>query len=466
MEKKKERKMLSSFTILLIIILALAVLSWIIPDVTSATLPDILLAPAFGFYDAKDVCAFVIVLGGFLEIVKRTGALDNGIATLVRKLHGKEEIMIAVIMFIFSIGGTTYGMCEETVPFYLLMATTMVAAGFDTLVGAATIALGAGVGVLGSTINPFCTGAAMSALNAEGIATNVAVVDVLGLILWLTSYAVALFFVLQYAKKVKHDKGSTLLSLQEQEVMQREFLDKEVDKDAELTGNQKFVLVLFALTFVVMIIGFIPWEDLGVTIFAGWSDFLMGNPLGAWYFDEGTTWFLIMSIIIGFVGRIPEKDFVDTFLTGVGGIMPVVLIIATARGATVLMDTTGLGDYIVTVCAQALQGVPAAIYAPVAYLLYIPLSFLVPSTSGLASLSMPIMGGITAELGFSVETMIMIFSAGNGLVNLFTPTSGAIMGGLSIAKVDYPTWLKFVIKPVIAIAVVNIIVVTIAMIVL
>ena len=130
------------------------------------------------------------------------------------------------------------------------------------------------------------------------------------------------------------------------------------------------------------------------------------------------------------------------------------------------MSETGLGEYIVTVCAEALQGVPTFIYAPVAYLLYLPLSFLVPSTSGLASLSMPIMGGITAKLGFSVETMILIFSAGNGLVNLFTPTSGALMGGLSIAKIDYPTWLKFVIKPVIVIALVNIVVVTVAMMVL
>ena len=463
---KKERKMLSSFTILLIIILALAVLSWVIPDVTNATLPNILLAPAFGFYDAKDVCAFVIVLGGFLEIVKLTGALDNGIATLVRKLHGKEEIMIAVIMFVFSIGGTTYGMCEETVPFYLLMASTMVAAGFDTMVGAATIALGAGVGVLGSTINPFCTGAAISALNEVGIATNAAIIDLIGVALWLTSYAVALFFVLNYAKKVKADKGSTILSLQEQEVMKTEFVEKEVDKNAVLTGKQKTVLVLFALTFVVMIVGFIPWDSFGVEFFLGWSDKLLGNPLGWWYFDEGTTWFLIMSIVIGLVARIPERDFVDTFLAGVGGIMPVVLVIATARGATVLMSETGLGEYIVTVCAEALQGVPTFIYAPVAYLLYLPLSFLVPSTSGLASLSMPIMGGITAKLGFSVETMILIFSAGNGLFNLFTPTSGALMGGLSIAKIDYPTWLKFVIKPVIVIALVNIVVVTVAMMVL
>lgn len=463
---KKERKMLSSFTILLLIILALAVMSWVIPDVTSATLPDIVLAPAFGFYDAKDVCAFVIVLGGFLEIVKHTGALDNGIATLVRKLHGKEEIMIAVIMFVFSVGGTTYGMCEETVPFYLLMASTMVAAGFDTMVGAATIALGAGIGCLGSTINPFCTGAAISALNAEGIATNVGTIDLLGLILWLTSYAVGLYFVLKYAKKVKADKGSTILTLQEQEVMKKEFVDKEVDKDAVITGKQKFVLILFALTFVIMIIGFIPWEDLGVTAFVGWSDFLMGNPLGAWYFDEGTTWFLLMSIVIGIVAAIPESDFVDVFLRGVGDIMPVVLIIATARGATVLMDTTGLGAYIVNVCAEALKGVPAAVYAPAAYLLYIPLSFLVPSTSGLASLSMPIMGGITAKLGFSVETMVMIFSGSIGLVNLFTPTSGALMGGLSIAKVEYPTWIKFVIKPVIAIGIANMIVLTIAMLIL
>ena len=144
-------------------------------------------------------------------------------------------------------------------------------------------------------------------------------------------------------------------------------------------------------------------------------------------------------------------------------LISVAFIIATARGATVLMGNTGLGEWLVNVIANTLKGVPGFIYAPLAYLLYLPLSFLVPSTSGLAGLSMPIMGPVTEQLGFSVEVMIMIFSAANGLINLFAPTAGALMGGLQTAKIEYPTFMKFAGKVCLAIGVVSIIIVTVAM---
>lgn len=475
--EKKERKMLSSFTILILVILALAVLSWIVsaaaPDsgVKAAGFSTIIKSVVDGFSSASasgsDLIAFIFCIGGFLGIVKATGALDAGIATLVRKLNGKEEILIAAVMFVFSIGGTTYGMCEETVPFYIMMASTMVAAGMDTLVGAITVALGAGVGVLGSTINPFCTMAAVSALDSVGVAVDTGKMIALGVVLWLTSYAVALFFVLKYAKQVKAEKGSTFLSLQEQKVMEEEY-SKGVQLDAKLTGKQKLVLWIFGLSFVIMICGFVPWEDYGITIFSGWSEVIMGEgiPMGYWYFDEGATLFFIMAIVIGFIAGMKEKEYVETFIAGAADLISVAFIIAVARGATVLMSTTGLGEWLVYVIVNILKGVPGFVFAPLAYLLYLPLSFLVPSTSGLAGLSMPIMGPVTVQLGFSVEVMILIFSAANGLINLFAPTAGALMGGLQTAKIEYPTYMKFALKPVIAIGIVNIIVVTIAMMIL
>jgi uncharacterized ion transporter superfamily protein YfcC len=127
------------------------------------------------------------------------------------------------------------------------------------------------------------------------------------------------------------------------------------------------------------------------------------------------------------------------------------------------MGCTGLGEWLVNVIADTLKGVPGFVYAPLAYILYLPLSFLVPSTSGLAGLSMPIMGPVTSQLGFSVEVMILIFSAANGLINLFAPTAGALMGGMQTAKIEYPTYMKFALKPVIVIGLANIIIVTIAM---
>ena len=270
--KSRKRKALSSFSILLIILIVLAIITVImgasgVEGVTGATLADVTTAPVRGFTDALPVCLFVLILGGFLGITAETGALDAGIAALVRKLHGNELLLIPILMFLFSICGTTYGMCEETVPFYLLLAATMVAAGFDSMVGAATVLLGAGTGVLGSTVNPFAVGAAVDALSTSGIAINQATIIGLGCVLWLITLAISIWFVMRYAKKVKADKGSTILSLQEQETMNAEFGGAEKDtEEAEanpnkkmLTGRQKGVLAVFAVTFVVMIIGLIKF---------------------------------------------------------------------------------------------------------------------------------------------------------------------------------------------------------------
>ena len=255
---KKKRAPLSSFTILLIILVVLAIVTVImsacgVEGVQGATLSQVLTAPVFGFQDAIGVCLFVMILGGFLGIVTETGALDAGIAALVHKLKGNELVLIPILMFIFSIGGTTYGMCEETVPFYLLLAATMVAAGFDSLTGAAVVLLGAGCGVLGSTVNPFAVGVAVDALSGVGIAVNQAIIIALGAILWLVTITISIIFVMRYAKKVKADKGSTFLSLQEQQDMMNEWGMKESEVEAgdgqtaapaKMTGRREYVNAL------------------------------------------------------------------------------------------------------------------------------------------------------------------------------------------------------------------------------
>ena len=189
-------------------------------------------------------------------------------------------------------------------------------------------------------------------------------------------------------------------------------------------------------------------------------------PLGSWYFDEASTWFLLMALIIGVIGGVSESRFVKAFINGAADMMSVVLIIALARSITVLMASTGLDMWILNNAANALAGMSAIIFAPLSFLLYIVLSFLIPSSSGMATVSIPILGGLAHQLNFSVETMVMIYSAGNGLVNLFTPTSGAIMGGLALAKVEYSTWLKFGAKLFVVLGVVCIVILTAAMVIL
>src|SRR5574344_1323886 len=449
---------LTAFSIILIMLVCVAAVTWFIddPSIIPAKVSDILMAPVNGFKDSIEVCIFIIILGGFLGIVTKTGALEAGVKTLVRKLKGHELWIIPILMFIFSVGGTTYGMLEETVGFYLLLAATMVAAGYDRIVGSAIVLLGAGSGVLGSTINPFAVGAAVSAL-PDGIEANQTVILTLGVILWLSAYLISVFFVMRYAKKVKKNKGSTFLSLQEQQDMKEEFVDKSYKNDAKLTTRQKVVLVMFLLTFVIMIVGFIPWVDFGViseeVADAGthWSAFLTGNGFGYFYF---------------LVAGLKENEFVDTFMKGVGDIMSVVLIVAVSRGIRVIMDTTGLGNYIITNAVNGLQGTSAYVFAPLDYLLHVFLSVLVPSSSGLATLSTPIVAPVAQGIGLNASVTIMIYVAANGLVNLITPTCGAIMGGLALAKVEYSTWVKFAWKIILTIAIVSMLVLTAAMVIL
>ncbi len=523
MAKKKNRAMLSSYTIIILLIIGLAILSWVLPDAkyqtktldgracveqfkeddssltscvfdsenlsaedcaakmsededaipsscttevlengsgtVGATLSQVLKAPILGFENAIDVAIFIMILGGFLKIMDKTKALETGIKVLVQKLHGRELWLIPILMLIFSICGTTYGMLEETVGFYVLLAATMFAAGMDPLVGSAVILLGAGSGVLGSTINPFATGVALSSL-PSGVAANQGLVIFIAVVLWLTTYAISTLFVLAYAKKVKKDKGSTILSLREQQKAEKTFGKfAEASKEkAHLTGKQKVTLWLFALTFVIMIIGFIPWGEFNITFFNSFTGWLTGEALGDWWFYEAALWFFIMSLIISFINGYGEKDFVDTFVDGADDMIGVILVIAVARGASVLMSQTFLDNFIIYNASDFLSKLPEILFVPLNYVLHIVLSILVPSSSGIATLSTPIIAPLTANLGYSTEVSIMTIVSANGLVNLITPTCGAIMGGLALAKIEYSTWFKWAFKVVLTIALVNILV--------
>lgn len=476
----------TAFSILLIILVVLALITAVmaasgVGEVQGATIADVVTAPILGFADALPVCLFVMVLGGFLGVVAETGALDAGVGALVAKLHGKERWLIPICMAVFSIGGTTYGMWEETVPFCLLLAATMVAAGYDSLTGVAIVLVGAGCGVIGSTVNPFAVGVAVDAISSSGIAVNQAEVIALGAILWVVCLAIGAVYVMRYAKSVRESAANSLMSQTEWRLMERDFgaaptftnaSDAAAHKPGEvyaslraMTLKQKWTLVVFAITFLVMIVGFIPWEEFGVSAFE-WSAFLTGLPLGEWYFSDASTWFLLMAIIIGFVAWMREAEFVKAFLNGAADMISVVLIIAVARSITVLMGETGLDMWLLDQAASWLSGVSSLVFAPLGMLVFMGLSFLIPSSSGLATVSMPIMAPLASHLGFSVEVTVMLFVAASGVVNLIAPTSGALVGGLALAKLQYSTWLRFFAKVFALLSVVCMVVLTVAMVVM
>lgn len=462
---KSRFHMPSAYSILFLIIFVVSAVTWIIPNVTNATLADMVMAPPEGFVDAIDVAVFVLVLGGFLGVTSKSGALDNGIAAIVKKLEGREMLLIPILMFLFSLGGTTYGMAEETIAFYALIVATMMAAGFDAMVGTAVIMLGAGVGVIGSTVNPFAISAAVDALKSTypDLYVNQTAIIALGAALWISSLVVAVLYVLHYAKKVKAS-GRSILTPKEIEASQSAYREEE-SQEVVFNGRMKWVLAIFAFSFLVMVVSLIPWESFGVTIFSNTAQ-LTGVNLGNWYFRELQAWFLIMSVLTGIAAGMKERETVEAFVAGAADMVGVALVIAVSRGISVIMSETGLGGYILNLASSALSNVSPVVFSIGSYVVYLGLSFLIPSTSGLAAASMPTFGGLTASLGLSPEVMILIFSGACGIVNLITPTSAVVMGGLSIAKIEWFTWVKFVLGILGILVVMNLVTLCIAMVIL
>ena len=466
-QKKKIKKSFSlpsSYTILIAITALIAIATYFIPDVKNAKFSDLVMSPINGLNEAIDIALFVLLIGGFLGVTTNTGALDAGIGSIVKKLEGKELILIPVLMFIFSLGGTSFGMSEETIAFAALVTTTMIVAGFDPLVSVATLIFGSGCGVLGSTVNPFLVSTSIAALEGVGVQANQVIVIGTAIALWLSSLSISIFFVMKYAKKVKANKENTLLSNKEFDAAKEAFLGNK-EEVVEFTTKRKVVLSLFAATFVVMVLAVIPWGDFGVTIFNK-TDFLTGVSFGHWWFSELSMWFVIMAFIIGLIYGMKEGEIISSFMNGAADMVGVALVIGVSKGISVIMSTTGLDNYVLNAASSSLNGMSPIVFVIVALIIFMILSFFIPSTSGLANLSMPIFGPLAASLGFSPEVLISIFSSGSGIVNLITPTSGVIMGALAIAKVDYSTWVKFASKVVACIIVSSAIILSIAMIIL
>lgn len=462
-DKKKGFKLPTAYTVLLIITAVIAIVTNFIPGVKGAKLSDFVMAPINGLKDAIDIAIFVLLIGGFLGVTTKTGALDAGIGSVVSKLKGKELILIPVLMFLFSLGGTSFGMSEETIAFTALVTTTMIVAGFDPLVSAAILILGSGCGVLGSTVNPFLVSTAIGALNGVNVQVDQVIVIGTGVALWLVSLLISIYFVMRYAKKVYKDKSATLLSSDEFNEAKEAFIgDKSTDDVVEFTTKRKIVLALFGFTFLIMVAGIIPWEKFGINIFKN-TTFLTGDSLGNWWFSDLSMWFVIMAVIIGLVYRMREVEIVNAFLDGAAEMVGVSLVIGVSKGISVIMSSTGLDKYVLNLASSVLQGMSPIIFTIVALIIYMILTFFIPSTSGLAGLSMPIFGPLAVSLGFKPEVMVSIFSAGSGIVNLVTPTSGVIMGTLAIAKIDYSTWVKFVTKIIITTFIACCIILSIAM---
>lgn len=378
-DKKEEKggffanfKFPSAYTILFALIAVVALLTWIVPagqynrvmneelgkevpvtgtyhavESNPQGVVDVLLAPIDGFYDhdsyeaaAIDVSLFILIIGGFLGLVTKTGAIDAGIERVTARLQGKEELMIPILMALFAAGGTIYGMAEESLPFYTLLVPVMMAARFDPVVAAATVLLGAGIGTLGSTINPFATVIAANAAGipfTDGIALRVAILVI--------GWVICVGYVMRYAKMVRSDHTKSIV-FDKYEENKAHFLGNQTGELLEFTTTRKIILTIFALSFGIMIYGV--------------------SVLG-WWMAQISAMFLGSAILIGLIARMSEEDFTTSFIDGARDLLGVALIIGIARGIVVIMDRGMITDTILNSAEHIVSGLSSIVFINVMY---------------------------------------------------------------------------------------------------
>lgn len=433
----------TAYTILFLLLILVAAATWIIPagsydyadgvpiagtyhavEQNPQGPGDVLRAAFSGFYDAVDVCVFILMVGGFLGVVMKTGAVDAGVADIIRRLGGREKWLIPILMVLFGLGGTTYGMWEETMAFYPLLIPVFLAAGYDAVVGISVILLGAGAGVIASTVNPFATGIAAG---FAGVSLGDGIL--LRLLEWVAFEAAAIWFVMAYAAKVKRDPARSVVGVGAGKIQ------VAVDGQVDFTPRRKLIMVLFTATFLLMVYAVIPFDEMGLPL-----------PVLGWWFPELSALFLAAGVIIGLIGRMGEEELAETYVAGCADLLGVAFIIGISRGITVLMRDGAITDTILHWGEGALSGTGPVAFTLLVFLLYLPLTILIPSSSGLATLSIPVVAPLGKFAGVGGDLVVTAFQSASGLVNILTPTAAVVMGALALGHVSYDRWLKYVWK--------------------
>lgn len=374
-------------------------------------------APIQGLYDSIDIIAFVLVIGGLVGVINSTGAFTAGINALSKTLRGKEKWMIVIITSLVALGGTTFGLAEETIAFYPIIVPIFIAAGYDAIVAIATIFLGSCIGTMAATVNPFST---IIASNIAGVSfTQGMSLRILALVIALV---VTLIYIIRYGEKVKKDPTRSLIYSQKEEIEKR-FSSAEDGKDGvEFTLRKKLMLLIFGLSFVVMIYGV---KELG------------------WWFMEMTALFFAVTFIMVPLSKQKESEFVSNFVQGAADLLGVALTIALARGVTIIMDGGLISDTILYSLSSVVSSMSGIAFSGVMYIVYIILGFFINSSSGLAVLSMPIMAPLADVVGVNRDIIVTAYMFGQGLIGIITPT-GLILASLAMINVTYDKWLKFV----------------------
>ena len=378
---------------------------------------QVLQAPIKGIYDAIDIVLFLLIIGAFMNVFHETGALVRGLSALSYKMKGKESWLIIILTFLFSFGGSSYGMAEEALVFYPIMVPLFLAAGYDLLVPVAVIFAGTQLGTLSSFTNPFSS---IIASNAAGV--NWADGLLGRIFMFVASTSIAIIYIVRYAQKVKKDPSSSIVYRYDGVVQSPYDSIKADNTVVSLSLRTKLLLLLFLGTFLTMIAGVVS--------------------LG-WWLPEMTALFLGAAIVIGLIERMPENIFIKSFIKGAENLIGVAFIVGVARGVTIILNEGHISDSILFYSAKLVESMPPAIFIVVLLGLFMIFTLFISSSSGMAVLTMPIIGALAIIVNVPGREIVNAYLYGMGIMGFMTPT-GLILPSLALVNVSLKAWWKFI----------------------
>ena len=448
-KQKKKIELPHVYTIAFALIILFAILTWIIPsgqferttvDTAAGTrevavagsyhevekidadgndlrqgVDAVLMAPTRGIQNAADVVAFVLLIGGTFAIITKTNAINAGMNTVIKKLKNKDILIIPIVMTLLSLGGTSFGMSEEALPFYAIFMPIMMGLGYDSMTAFMICFLGPQVGYCASTVNPF------NVLIAQGVAGIEGNPQLwFRMIQWVIFTVIGIAFVMMYARRVKKNPTSSI-TYHDDIAKRKEFAVVENTDDMPFTLRQKLVLLVF-----IGGLGIIVW----------------GLITKGWYMDEISMVFLGIGLLAGILGGLSEKEMANAFVEGLADFAYAAVIIGIARGILVVAEGGMIIDTILNSMATALAGVPTVVFTSMMYVVQSILNILIPSSSGLAALTIPIMAPLTELMGVNPEASVTCLQYANQVMNTVSPTAGMTVAGLAVCKISFPQWWK------------------------
>lgn len=381
---------------------------------TPVTLLQFLTAVPRGLQESAQIIFFIFIVGGAMSILQETRAIEAGMGRMIKALKNASILIIPVIMILFSLCGSVFGMAEETIPFIPIFVSLCVAMGYDSITGTAIVFCGASAGFAGAFMNPFTIQV------AQGIA-QIELLSGFGfrVVLYICMVILSITMVMLYARKIK--KNPQLSCMYEYDKTREDVVD--LDALPEFGIREKLILVVFLASIVLLVWGVIKQ---------------------GWYMDEIAGLFFGMSIIVAIIGKLGFNNYANCLGKGMADIASGALVVGFARGILVVMTDGNILHTILHAAANLLDGLPSMISALGMYIFQCLLNFIVPSGSGQAAVSMPIMAPLADLVGVTRQTACIAFQLGDGISNIFTPTSGYFMAGLALAKIPWSKWVKWI----------------------